>query len=571
MATSYNSGVGRVIPIDEILRSGGAFYNEVTKDMPKYTGDVAKAEVLRKRHAVSASLMRLWETYKIFYEGMGVSEFLYKHVRESTESIQERRKRSYYLNYVEQVVNIYSGFLYRQPITRKLEVESDADIEELFDMVMYDIDRAKTSVDDFFKEVCIWNLVYGTQFILVDMPQEVPDDLKSQKEQRAIPFCIRLCPERVINWALDDKNEFLWVRVQEPDEPVTDPFSSEIIAPTSEVEIYTTWTRKEWIRHKITTKSKLKNTYDVEVEEVGRGVHDLGVVPIVAVKSREYSKSCVLGLSFVHDIVFTAMTILNVSSLMDEELYQKTMTILVAKRSAQDEPTIELGSSNFLEYTGDTAPDFISPSLEPGDFFLKTIEALSKEIFRMAKLSGGVAVLEEAMSGIAHAYLFNETNQSLADQADVLEKAEKRVFEIMATWMDVYDDTNISIKYPDDFGIINVSDELEVLKELKSTIPSEKLYTALASDVAQVLLQGKSEQDNLKEIMDEIEKGIQEDFANRKEMMVQQLSQNNQEEGNPPVNKGKGRFSKSGSDDSNKSNNKKPIPPKKKKVEEKKK
>ena len=279
-------------------------------------------------------------------------------------------------------------------------------------------------------------------------------------------------------------------------------------------EIYVTWTRNEWMRHEIRlvrvqNQGAKAPIIKVQVKMIGQGFHDLDEVPLVITRAREYGASKFIGLSFIHDIAFVSIALLNVCSLLDEEMYQKALTLLAVKRSSTQKPELEIGSNNVVEYTGDQPPFFLSPSLTPGQFFLEIIATMANEIFRMAKLSGGVAVLQEAMSGIAHAYLFNETNQALSDQADVLEKAEHDIFRLITKWLNIErDEVEISISYPDDFGIIDVEKELLTLSSVREAIPSDTLYVTLAKDVAQVLVQGKSERDLIDKINEEIVKGL---------------------------------------------------------------
>lgn len=470
------------------------------------------ADVLRAKHPLYTQMEHLWNVYRTVYEGLNVKQFIYKHTRESKKSMEERKKRSYYLNYVNQVVDIYAGFIYRQPITRELTFENEQEgkkFKEIFDHILDNFDSSgKRTVDEFWKTTSTWNMVLGTQFVLVDMPSDVPDTFEEQKKQKAYPFAVRIDPMRVVNWEVDTKGELLWVRLLEEQPPIDDPFADEILKEETEAEYYKTWTRNEWIRHKVVETAM--SAY--EAQELGRGRHDLEVVPLVPVRSKLYSESSIIGLSFIHDIASTSIAILNVCSLMDEEVYQKVMTLLAVQNVTNDQPAeINIGSDNVLSYTGDKQPNFISPSIEPGNFFQELTEKLGQEIFRMGKLGGGTAVLQEAMSGIAHAYLFNETNQSLADQADNMQEAEVKVLDLIRRWLSIKEDAlSISVKYPDEFGIVKVTDELNILKEVKDVIPSLTLYKQLAKEVSQVLLQGVEDRKLVDEVMEEIEKGLKE-------------------------------------------------------------
>ena len=83
-------------------------------------------EILRTKHKSIVKMLALWQTYTILYEGVHTQEFIHRHLRESPQSVEERKKRGYYLNYVESITNIYAGFLFRQPIKRKVFVKRAA-------------------------------------------------------------------------------------------------------------------------------------------------------------------------------------------------------------------------------------------------------------------------------------------------------------------------------------------------------------------------------------------------------------------------------------------------------------
>jgi hypothetical protein len=519
----------------------------------KSTNDLA--EIIQKTHKVYDLMSNFWGIYRDLYEGLDTSKFIHRHPRESENSLRERRKRNYYLNFIEQIVNIYSGFMFRQPITRKFEnndsesqksKKTDDDLMDLKKEIFKDFDRTGTAIDDFYKELSIWLFIYGTQHVVIDMPSEDnPTTFAEQLERRFLPFAVRVNPQQIINWSVDDFGQYNWIRMKQDPPSITDPFDVKLMSDTVKEEYYRTWTRSSWIDHKIL----INKDGQKKVEEIGKGQHNLETVPVVTFKSRHFSRSRVIGLSPIHDISFASIAVLNICSLLDEEMYQKALTLLAVKKSPDDKAELDLGGSNVLQYSGDQRPEFISPSLTPGEFFVELVETLSKEIFRMAKLGGGLTVLQEAMSGIAHAYLFNETNQALSDQADVLEAGEVRVLDIMVKWLDL-DRGNlmISSSYPDDFGIVKMSDELSTLNKVKEEIPSTTLRKELAKDVAQVLLQGKSERDILDVIMEEIDAGIDQQESEKEEKREIMLDQMKNQQDNV--------FQKSNKRNSKKSDNK---------------
>ena len=112
--------------------------------------------------------------------------------------------------------------------------------------------------------------------------------------------------------------------------------------------------------------------------------------------------------------------------------------------------------------------------------------------------------VREATSGIAYAFEFNETNQSLAKKAEFLEQAEKEIHRLVAKWMGDEYDGNIS--YPREFGVDDFVGELGLLAEARSTFSSETTIKELEKKIASKLF-AKESQKLREKISGEIERG----------------------------------------------------------------
>jgi hypothetical protein len=241
---------------------------------------------------------------------------------------------------------------------------------------------------------------------------------------------------------------------------------------------YRTWTRDEWRIHDVEGN---------QVTFVDSGKNPLGEVPVVVVYNRPSSRYGFLGQSLLYDIARLNIAILNLDSLIDESVYQSVLNILVIGRQPDEREELVTGPNNVLEYAGDRPPYFLSPSTAPIAFMEDRIQRFREEIYRLAKLGGGLGLEpRSAPSGVALAFEFNETNAVLAERADELENAEQGVHRLWYKWLDA--DFRGLIDYPDDFAVQSFQEELQLVTAGKQAIRSPLFRKELEKRAARRLL-----------------------------------------------------------------------------------
>lgn len=195
------------------------------------------------------------------------------------------------------------------------------------------------------------------------------------------------------------------------------------------------------------------------------------------------------------------------------------------QRSPTNPSEIIIGSNNTLEYDG-APPFFLAPATDPGAFIQAQIEKAVQEIFRLAKLGGGLGVeIQSQRSGIAHAYEFNETNRTLAEKADELEKAENLVHKYYHSWMQ--ESWNGSVDYPDSFSVESFDVELNLANSAKQTISSETFHNEMDKRVVRKILHNINEE-VLKTIIEEVKQSNKRNFAQQdfnQQVQNQQMEQ----------------------------------------------
>ena len=497
-----------------VPRTGGP-QAPVTPTTPGTIDDQTQ-RALAEVHPRYVQFFPRWQKYLDLYEGTNLIKYIHKHLRESMESLKQRQERLYYVNYCKPVVQLYKHYIFSKPVVRKETPEEvlqtgsvEGDIADLQALAggyselgglppnpnesewrnwLRDVDRRGNSIDRFMADSEQYALIFGHVYLLVDMPSAV-DRLQTEQDrmdQGLQPYVTMYYPTEAPDWGLDDFLRPTWIRFREPLPEKAGPFTPRDKtgqktqtgsaaqpwyypeAPRRQGSppdgLYRTFTRMEWFVHHV-EKGK--------VEMVNAGTHNLGEVPVVVLYCDQHSQYPFFGSSLISDIAGINEAILNWSSLVDEDIYQKVLNILCMQQGRENRKEIEIGSDNVLEYDlGTNAPFFLAPSTNPGQFIQSMVDQGREEIYRLAKLGGGLGltVPQRTPSGIAQAFEFNETNRSLAERADEIERAENEVHRLWHLWLG-YQWQGV-VDYPDDFSVESLVDELDIIMKAKQQVRS---------------------------------------------------------------------------------------------------
>lgn len=420
------------------------------------------AEALLYTHPEYDANVQKWEKYVDCYEANDIYRFIHKHGREADDFYKQRVKRGYYRNYVASVVDLFVAYLYHAPITR--DVPATGAIAKFY----RDCDRRSTSYEHFIKKAATLAQVVGHVGVFIDMPQteKIFRNKKEEEEADHRPYLAIIKAQQITDWHLDQHGNFEWVKIQ-VDDPGVRSWTKEV---DTDVKHFVIWTRDSWEKWEV---EGIGNSASAKL--VAEGDNPLGEVPLVIIRNCESLSHKWFGVSSVRDISDLNLAILNWSSLGDEEIFERCLNILAVE--ATEGQTIEWGHHNVLEY-GDCThpPQYLTPGTTPLELILKWIESAKDEIYRLAKLGGSTGLLgvREATSGIAYAYEFNETNQSLAQKAEYLEHGEREIHRLFYKWLSEEEEYDtITISYPREFGVEDFSMELAILMESRNNLTSK--------------------------------------------------------------------------------------------------
>jgi hypothetical protein len=407
------------------------------------TASLSTAEALKLRHPDYLANVTKWKKYLDLYMSEDIYRFIHRHMREVDVSWQQRIERGYFYNYVKNVVDLFTAFIFHAPIDR-----NPGRVKEEFERIYKNADLSGTLWDVFMARACAFAQVAGHVGILVDAPK-LPEggftNEAERKEAEARPYLTLFHAHQIVDWEIDQFGNFIWVKLR-VFRPQDRDWNSGF---DLDVQHYQIWTRKDWQEYKLEKNG--------EGEEVARlvdsGPHKLGRVPFVILRVDKHPTHPWFGQSTVKDIADINIAILNWSSLGDEEIFERCLHVLTVERGEGDAP-IELSTDNCLEYEpGTNKPEYLIPGTTPLDLIQSWMERATNEIRRLAKLniSTGLGDVRQAASGIAKAFSFLETNQSLVAKAMSLEQVETELHVLLSAWLgEAFDG---SIQYPREFGV----------------------------------------------------------------------------------------------------------------------
>ncbi|MFC1855156.1 phage portal protein [Thermodesulfobacteriota bacterium] len=289
-------------------------------------------------------------------------------------------------------------------------------------------------------------------------------------QQRALPYAYILPPHSVIDWSIDAKDEFNWVKVVE--EVPKD--AGNFLQPNDKETYYRIWTKDEYY------------LFDDKENLVKRGEHGLGVVPFILLQNRKGPLGSIIGRSEIHDIAKIGKRLYNLCSELDDLLRSQTFaTLTYPALDAKDLSDVELGTDRILTYdpSSSFAPTFIAPSSDATKAYETRIAAIIEEIYRLARLNykGGVT-----QSGIALSFMFEKTNQALSDKALNMQEAERRIAKVVCKWQE--SDFEGEIQYPLDYSVSDVEKELKMALDAIKLDISDRFNIEYKKSTARKLL-----------------------------------------------------------------------------------
>jgi len=380
----------------------------------------------------------MWAFAKEAFEGSGGfadGSYIDKYPRESDEKYLERQKIAYYENMFAPKINRYIGYLFKQTPTR---TTNNSLIKKIFD----DVDNKGDNIDVFMSNFAKNAKVRGVNLLLVDMPKNLPLNLKDQIENRKLPYFVEILPERVTGFKLDEFGKFEYVMF-------SDVIDNSTANKEEIINIKRYYDKTSWA------------VIDEDNKIIDQGAHNLGVCPLLIFS--ENGEFPIIG-EFTQ-IASLAKRHYNLLSELDEILRSQTFSILAINADNPSDVEIKLGTDNAIAYAKDlNPPQFIAPPAAPAEIYQNKIKDIEAQI---DKIAYDISTNQSQESGIALDIKFQGLNSSLSNFSIRLNDLENRAFDVICKYLGINND--VVITYPKTFSIIDTQKEIAVLEEMKNS------------------------------------------------------------------------------------------------------
>lgn len=465
-------------------------------------------KALEAKHELYTTYHLQWGDWYNWYAGKVIENYLYRHYREQEKNFRQRQKRAYYYNYTGAIVDLLASFVYSKTVARsffrqdeKLAQQEHIEKNEFWT----DCDLRHSTINEFMQKIFTFTQIWGFVDVVIDMPH-TPEEITNEQQRldaNIRPYLYYILPFNMLNWEVDDKGEFLWVRWVERMDKQWNPFVSK---PPVTVNRYTTWTRDAWYIHEVTQVRGQRKT----AELISSGEHYLGMVPVVRFYGKRDLLDESIGQSFVEPIGRINVDIANSVSLLTEEIRSKVFNILVLEDPNQFTDNegastanqgVEIGNNNALMWAGTHPPYYLAPASEPGQFIMTFIEKSTEEIYKLATLWTDTGI-RESRSGVSYSYEFNRTNSMLSDKAQLMEEGEVKLHRLYTRWLG--EEWLGFVDYPDNYDVEVLEQELLTVTQAKNAVRSETFKRELEKRVARKVL-NNSTTDVLETVMGEID------------------------------------------------------------------
>lgn len=403
-------------------------------------------DIIRTRRAPEVeSRLALWALMDDSYRG-GIryrnGGHLRKYTRESKEVHQARQARAVYFNFLQPIVDILVGFVFRNEPSRTIPKELEFLTEDAW--------RGK-GMTRFMRDVAVSSMLY-TVGILVDSPAFDTSEVRTEADRLARglnPYPCVYYPHQIRDFAVDEHGQLLWVLLDDSRVDKVNPLEKD-----SKKTIYRLWTRTHSQEFEIIKRSATLDEWDVIPGE--ERLHPVGYVPFTFVNWRDVDDDQIAD-SPMEDVAILSEQIYNVLSLLDEMLHTgtfKTLFFPVQKPGDLDQDVVKSGLYDVaaVEYNGTLSgsPEFKGPGLSEVGPFIDAVKLYAYEIFRKV----GMDVDRDksyVQSGAAMGKEFQKTEALLRYGAEALQEAEEFIFRTAARWLGKDYDEQIEIEYSKEF------------------------------------------------------------------------------------------------------------------------
>lgn len=424
-------------------------------------------KLVKRRHPEYEAMLPHWDFLESCYRG-GRGWFdhhIFKYLKEGDGEYKDRVKRAYRFNHSREVVDLVNKYIFRVPVVRK--DESPEIITDFWKATT----RSKLDITSFMRQVSTASSTFGRIWVCVDnAASQAPVSRKEEKELGIRDYAYIIKPQDMLEMSFDDEGIMLWCLVREQLRDDTDPFDS-----TGELYYrYRLWTREGWFLIVDTNKGKRKKNFEV----IKEGKHELGEVPVFKVDNVE-SDLVYTAPALINDIAYLDRAIANYLSNLDAIIQDQTFSQLampaqgILPGEEMYKKLLEMGTKRIFVYDGEhgAAPFYLSPDPKQAELVIMVAQKIINEIYHTVGMAGERTKQDNSMgidnsSGVAKAFDFERVNALLINKADSLQRAERKMVDLVGKWNGKELDEADLVKYPETFDVRGLIDEFQVASNL---------------------------------------------------------------------------------------------------------
>ena len=491
--------------------------------------------LVSKRHPEYEELSTHWEFLDSCYKGgrAWIKNNIHRYHKEGNNEYKDRINRAYRFNHSKEVVDLVDKYLFRAEIKR--QEDAPAYLKKFW---KNPTGNGRT-MDHFSKQMSRRTSTLGRNWVVVDTnaPNLGKLTVAEANKHNVRVYAYLVSPIDVLDMSYDKFGELNWILIREGDRKDENPFKESF----NKVTRYRLWTRNEWfeIEHLHTQD----NTGDDDIQLKAFGEHGLGIVPVTHVDHIE-SDNKWTSPAMISDIGYLDKAITNYLSNLDAIIQDQTFSQLampaqnLVPGDKDHDAVLEMGTKRVFTFDGESGgqPFYLSPDVKQAEIIVQVIVRIIGEIYHTVGMAGERTKQDNAVgidnsSGVAKAYDFERINAMLVAKAHALDAAEKRISRIVAKWHKKNIDDKDYIKYPENFDVRGVADELDLANNLalieapievrkeQMRVLVDKLFPRMDDATRKRLVDDiKGWPENTSAFMNAANDQVDEDFANRQSL-----------------------------------------------------
>ena len=446
---------------------------------------------LTKKHEIHDMYDETWIFNQKAYTGgrRFIDEVINRNERESPKNAILRRDEAVNFNYTKEIVDLFNFYL-----TEKVPTRSVAGLEndKQWNMFVKNANLYGANLNSFLNSAQKKASVCGTSGILVNKPVTKSNSIAFEIANNIYPYCAMYTMPNILDWKY------------EVNETTGIPQLS-YLKLLGVDGVYLIFRIGEWQRWAINPEGS-----NDEVKMISSGTNNLDIIPWVWLKNVEGDDLPYLGASDIDDIALINASIIRNISCGEEVIKWAAFPMYRKPMEAEgSESANNAGVTNVIEFDPslkDGKPDWLeSAAKEPIDAILAWIDRKIEELHRTSHLSGvhGQRKNQEATSGLALKYEFQQLISILSKKSSNLDDAEREIIKIWSLWQNK-NPGDIQIKRSKNFSI----DDLQI--DLNNSLTAMR---NVASKTFRIKVQQKMAKKELPDITDNIRKIIDDEIT----------------------------------------------------------